>query len=217
MAANDYHFITHWRLRTRIDDIVAIFNDAASLPRWWPSVYLDARVVAPGDAQGLGKRVDLHTKGWLPYTLRWQFVVTDVSPSGSILVAEGDFAGRGIWTFVQRGDWVEVTYDWKIEATKPLLKYLSFALKPLFARNHHWAMVRGERSLELELRRRAGETEVPAPPPPTPTALVPWLRHVSSGWPVKLRVPRRWRSSTWPARASAPRSPRPRTSRGTSE
>lgn len=189
MAANDYHFMTHWNLKARQDEIIAIFNDAESLPRWWPSVYLEARVLAPGDGDGIGKRVDLYTKGWLPYTLRWRFVVTEILPDGSTLVAEGDFVGRGIWTFVQNGEWVEVTYDWKIEANKPLLKYLSFALRPIFARNHRWAMERGERSLELELRRRAGESGVPEPPPPTPSAAIPWLIHVLTSTATRMSSP----------------------------
>ena len=178
MATNGYHFITHWHVQARQEDIFEVFNDAESLPRWWPAVYLEARVLANGDENSVGKRVDLYTKGWLPYTLRWQFVVSEVTPGGSILVAEGDFVGRGIWTFVQDGEWVAITYDWKIYANKPLLKYLSFALRPLFAMNHRWAMARGERSLELELRRRAGEGGVPEPPAPTPSSVVPWLIHV---------------------------------------
>ncbi len=178
MATNEYHFITHWRVKAQQDEVVAIISDAESLPRWWPSVYLEVRVLTPGDDNGIGKRVDLYTKGWLPYTLRWQFVVTEVSPNGFTLVAEGDFVGRGIWTFAQSGDWVDISYDWKIEANKPLLKYLSFALKPLFAMNHEWAMENGERSLELELRRRAGESGVPEPPPPTPNDFFPWLMYI---------------------------------------
>jgi hypothetical protein len=70
------------------------------------------------------------------------------------LEAWGDFVGRGIWTFEQQGEWVNVVYDWKIRADKPLLRSLSFLLKPVFSANHYWAMRMGEESLKLELMRR---------------------------------------------------------------
>jgi hypothetical protein len=180
MASNDYHFITHWRVQAALDEVTAILSDAEGLVRWWPSVYLEVRQLEAGDAQGVGKRVSLYTKGWLPYTLRWQFVVTEVSSNGFTLVAEGDFVGRGIWSFAQDGEWTNITYDWLIEANKPLLRRLSFLLKPLFAMNHLWAMRQGERSLELELRRRAGTSDrlIPAPPPATPTNPLRWLGYV---------------------------------------
>jgi hypothetical protein len=177
MAANDYHFITRWRFPASAEEIIAIISDASDLPRWWPSVYLEVTTVEPGDASGLGKHVSLYTKGWLPYTLRWGFRVTEVSAHSFTLVAEGDFVGRGIWTFSQDGDQVDIVYDWKIEANKPLLRIFSFALKPLFSMNHHWAMRQGEISLARELARRRGQ---PAEPPPagTPTQPLRWLGHV---------------------------------------
>lgn len=173
MASNEYHFITHWRVASTVEEITQILRNPADLMRWWPSVYLDVQEVEPGDAQGLGKVVGLYTKGWLPYTLRWQFRVIEVNhPYGFALEAWGDFVGRGIWTFAQDGDWVNITYDWKINAEKPLLRYLSFLMKPIFSANHRWAMARGEESLRLELARRRAATEeernrVPAPPLPS--------------------------------------------------
>lgn len=182
MASNDYHFITHWRIHSTLAEVAAIIEDAEGLARWWPSVYLEVKTLAKGDAMGVGKRVSLYTKGWLPYTLRWQFEVTEVTTSGFTLVAEGDFVGRGIWTFAQEfkqdGEWVNMTYDWKIEANKPLLKNFSFIAKPIFAANHEWAMRQGERSLALEVERRhakAGDPALPAPPQGTPNHLLPWL------------------------------------------
>jgi hypothetical protein len=58
-----------------------------------------------------------------------------------------------------------------LAAEKPIVRRLSFLLKPLFERNHRWAMARGEESLKLELlRRRASTPESMAavPPPPGP-------------------------------------------------
>ena len=63
----------------------------ADLVRWWPSVYLDVRETAPADARGLGRRVSLLTKGWLPYTLRWSFTISTTLPAVSAsLMAQGD-------------------------------------------------------------------------------------------------------------------------------
>src|SRR6266581_2079523 len=117
MASNDYHFITHWRVLGTVREVVDILSDAADLVRWWPSVYLEVKVLEPGDERGLGKVVTLFTKGWLPYTLRWQFRVADRQyPSGFSIQAWGDFEGRGVWTFEQDGPWVNITYDWQIRA-----------------------------------------------------------------------------------------------------
>ena len=162
MSNNDYHFITRWRIEGTIREVADVLKNAQELPRWWPSVYLDVRELDSGDADGIGKVVALHTRGWLPYTLRWQFRVTESRyPFGYTLEAWGDFNGRGIWTFEQEGEWVNVGYDWKVRADKPLLRALSFLLKPVFAANHGWAMARGEESLRLELDRLRGQSERP--------------------------------------------------------
>jgi hypothetical protein len=180
MRANEYHFTTHWRVPGTVEEIADILGDAPGLTRWWPSVYLDVQETKPGDENGLGKEVSLYTKGWLPYTLCWQFRVTESNyPNGFAIEAWGDFVGRGEWTLHQDGDWVDVTYDWQVRADKPLLRRLSVLLKPIFAANHRWAMARGEESLRLELARRSvaehERTQLPAPPGPTglPDYLLP--------------------------------------------
>ena len=172
MFVKEYHFITHWHVRGAVQEVTAIISDRTALTHWWPSVYLNAEVVEAGDATGIGTVMRLDTKGWLPYTLRWQFRVSEISKKGFTLIASGDFEGRGIWTFQQNGEWVNIIYDWKVRAEKPLLRTFSFLLRPLFAANHSWAMERGEESLKLELvrRRAVDETEralVPIPPQPT--------------------------------------------------
>ena len=178
MASNDYHFITHWRVRGTVEEVARILDNAPDLARWWPSVYLDVNVLEPGDENGIGAKIDLYTKGWLPYTLRWYFIVTEKRPDGFSLEAHGDFEGRGIWKLTQDGDFVDVVYDWKILADKPLLRRMSFVMKPFFAANHRWAMSKGEESLKLELRRVHAATEaerdaVPLPPGPTRFGLSP--------------------------------------------
>ena len=91
--------------------------------------------------------IDLYTKGWLPYTLRWQFKVTESDPpNGFKLVAEGDFVGTGVWTFRQDGNFVDITYDWRIAVNKRLLQIGTPVFRPIFAANHRWAMARARKA-----------------------------------------------------------------------
>jgi hypothetical protein len=170
---SDYHFVTVWRVAGTVTEVRAVLRDSASLPRWWPAVYLGVVPRAEGDSGGVGRTVDLHTAGWLPYTLHWTLRITEtMTDAGFALAASGDLEGTGRWTFRQDGPEVEITYDWRVTATKPLIRRLSRLLRPAFAANHRWAMARGEESLALELRRRrapdeAARAAVPVPPGPT--------------------------------------------------
>lgn len=159
MTHNTYHLVTRWRVAATVEEVSTVLKNTPDLVRWWPTVYLDVQELEPGDAHGVGKAVSLHTRGWLPYTLRWQFRVTESrEPYGYTLEAWGDLVGRGIWIFEQDGAWVNITYDWQVRADKPLLRALSLLLKPVFAANHRWAMAQGERSLRAELVRRRALT-----------------------------------------------------------
>jgi len=172
VPANEYHFITRWRVEGTCGEVADVLDDPVALERWWPSVYLRVEELAPANPRGVGRRARLLTKGWLPYTLRWELeIVEQRYPHGFSLVASGDFEGRGVWTFEQDGPFVDIVYDWRISAEKPLLRSLSFLLKPLFEANHRWAMAQGEESLRLELARRRATSEAArrsVPPPPGP-------------------------------------------------
>ena len=177
MAAPEYRFLTRWRVFGTAKEVADVLADAKELPRWWPSVYLRVEELEAGGEDGVGKRVRLHTKGWLPYTLDWEFRVTESRhPHGFTLEASGDLAGRGIWTLEESGAWTLVTYDWQVRAEKPLLQALSPLLRPLLEANHRWAMRMGEESLRLELARRRAATpadRAAIPPPPAATTSSP--------------------------------------------
>jgi hypothetical protein len=168
-----YQYRSVWRVAGSLEEVKAVLGDAASLPRWWPSVYLDVEPVRAGCDDGVGRELQLFTKGWLPYTLRWTLRITEpITDMGFALTASGDLEGRGRWTFTPDGPETVISYDWQVMADKPLLRRLSWLLGPVFAANHRWAMARGEESLALELRRRRAtgpdrRALVPAPPPPT--------------------------------------------------
>lgn len=169
---NEYHFIDRWRVEGTVEEVSEIIENAEELVRWWPSVYFEVVQVEPGGAGGVGKLVSLRAGGWLPYTLRLNFLTVESrSPYGFTMEATGDLEGRGEWIFEQDAEIVNITYDWRIKANKPVIRSLSFLLKPIFASNHNWTMKRGEESLKLELLRRRAHTpedaaRIPAPPAP---------------------------------------------------
>jgi hypothetical protein len=179
MSSSDYHFVTHWRVLGTVEEVFAVFEDPTELSRWWPAVYLEVDELTPGGEAGIGRQVRVLTKGWLPYTLRWDFRVTESRrPFALAIEAAGDFAGRGVWRFEQSGAWVDLTYDWKIRFGKRGLAIFSPLLAPVFAANHRWAMRRGEESLRIELERRRAAQSGRAflgerPPRPTTTSPVP--------------------------------------------
>jgi hypothetical protein len=167
MAAHEYRFVTHWRVEGTAEEVYGLIDDPSDFVRWWPSVWLRVEVINEGPD---GQVVRLLSKGWLPYLLNWTSRVTDCDRLHHIFLrASGDFEGEGRWSFRPDGSFVDIEYIWTIEANKPLLRHLSFLLKPLFAANHQWAMARGEESLKLELARRHAASDeerarIPAPP-----------------------------------------------------
>ncbi len=176
MGTNAYHFVDRWRVEGDIKEVADILEDALNLPSWWGSVYFEVKVIEPGEPHGTGKLIRLRAGGWLPYTLTINFrTVKSNYPHGFAMDATGDLEGRGVWTFAQDGSFVDVVYDWTIQANKPIVEKLSFLLKPIFRSNHHWTMNRGEESLKLELLRRRVRSEAERAmisPPPQPSLVV---------------------------------------------
>jgi hypothetical protein len=153
--ANDFRIVTRWRIEATAAEVAAVLTDAGSLTRWWGQVYLAVAEIAPGDAAGIGRRVSVLSKGWLPYRLRWtgELVEADLPQSWTIR-ATGDLTGRGVWHLREADGWTEVEYDWSVSVDRWLFRWLSPVLAPFFAWNHCWAMAQGEKGLPDEVIRR---------------------------------------------------------------
>ena len=155
MPANEYQFLTQWRVAAPSHLVYDILKNGADYPRWWPDVYLSAKWHPSGHLDGLGDRIELHTKGWLPYTLHWTAISESYIESKRIEIrAEGDFVGRGVWMLDEADGQTDICFDWRLRADNPLLRWLSPLLKPVFKWNHHWAMSTGLIRLQQELQRR---------------------------------------------------------------
>ena len=155
MLLNSYNFVTVWNVQGTIEEVANVLMDPSDLVRWWPTVYLNVTQTAGGGVDGIGTQFELKTKGWLPYTLFWKMRVTGLEPPFRITIdATGDFVGHGRWTLQQVGRIAKIQYEWRVLATKPLLKYGSVVGRPFFEANHRWAMRSGEECLRAELSRR---------------------------------------------------------------
>lgn len=154
-----FTLITRWRVAARLEEVAAILAEPERFPDWWSEVHVSVAVLDPGGPDGVGRRVALHTRGRLAYTLRWQArVIESRRPHRWTVEATGDLVGRGTWTLQQQGDMAEITYDWRVAIAKPLLRPLTPLLRPLYAANHRWAMERGLEGLKRELARRRPAT-----------------------------------------------------------
>jgi hypothetical protein len=183
MSANAYHFITHWRVPGTVEEVAESWPMRPDLPRWWPAVYLDVQETKPGDDEW-------HRQGSIaPYHgLAALHAALAVSRHGvqlpPWLCPGGVGRFRRAWGVGAAAGrrYVDVTYDWQLRAEKPLLRRLSFLLRPVFAANHRWAMARGEESLRLELARRTAPAHERGriPPPPGPTSLRTCTRKAST-------------------------------------
>ncbi len=171
-SSNEYIFQSRWRVESTCEEVFRLIDEVPAFARWWPSVWLKVETLATADEQGVGATYRLTTKGWLPYLIHWVSRTTEKQfPHQIALEATGDFQGRGVWFFTADGPMVDMVYDWRIRADKPLLRRFSFLLKPLFAFNHNWAMSKGLDSIKLELARihaPGDEVRKRIPPPPPP-------------------------------------------------
>ncbi len=180
LAPAEYRFVNRWRVRGTVEEVADIIQHPDQFHRWWPAAWLDYRLLEAGDENGIGRVFSYRVKGWLPYSLNLTFRVTErQAPNLFAVTATGDLVGEGRWTLEQDGDRVEVTYNWRVQAARPLIRRLSPFVKPIFRSNHFWVMRKGAYSMMYEmLRRRATTPEelarVPAPPAPIPPTRWPW-------------------------------------------
>jgi hypothetical protein len=178
-AGAEYHVVSTWTCDATREEIAEIFREPEALPQWWPAVFLAVRVDRPGGLYEVGQVAHLHTKGWLPYTLRFACRVSQADhPRNFTIAVDGDFEGRCVCTLRETGATVQLEFDWRVRVRKPVVRYLSPILKHVFAANHVWVMATGHDSLALELRRRRAlrqglDAAVPEPKGPT---FRRWLR-----------------------------------------
>lgn len=150
----DYHFVTHWMVKGRLEDVYDILKNALEYPRWWGDCYVSVTEEQSVDASGLNGSYKIINKGKLPYTLTWYSSLQSVDePRGFTIRASDELEGMGKWELKQVRDMVDITFLWDVSLGKSWLRFFSFLLKPILISNHNWVMKRGEEHLQREIRK----------------------------------------------------------------
>jgi uncharacterized protein YndB with AHSA1/START domain len=142
--ASAYRFEDCWRVPFSVEKVWEVLSRSEEYPRWWRGVYLSAKPMDPS-----GKRVAVVAKGRLPYKLRFTIeTLRTEKPSLIEFRATGDFVTDvSRWVLEPEGEGTLATLEWNPHVEKPVVKFLSPILKPLFYWNHEWTMKRGERQI----------------------------------------------------------------------
>jgi hypothetical protein len=144
-----YHFVTHWEIPGNIQRAYDLISKPLDYPRWWKSVKLTVSRVQ----EGRDEPVQICLTGRIPYSLRWTLTgVSARAPFEIISKATGDLEGLGVWSFKAQGPVVHMTFDWQVQVRKPLLRWTSFAFKPLLIWNHHQVMNSWKESLKEAMK-----------------------------------------------------------------
>lgn len=144
--ARNYIFLDEWDVDAPQAAVFEALADSTTYPEWWRPVYIE--VTAEAEPQ-VGQVAQHHFKGRLPYTLRTESKIVRYEPP-NVLESHvaGDLTGRGVWTLTPRDGRVHVRFDWVVVADRPLLRYLTPVLRPLFRWNHNWSVKRAIEGLE---------------------------------------------------------------------
>jgi len=155
MPLHEYHFSERWLVPANACEVWDVLADAKLLPDWWRGVYLEC--VALGDVREprVGDRFRALARGALPYRLRFTLETAALERPRLVMVkVSGDLNGTWQATLCQKPDGTRVELEQHVLADKPLLRFFSPLLKPLFAWNHRWTTPRGQAGLTAFLAER---------------------------------------------------------------
>jgi uncharacterized protein YndB with AHSA1/START domain len=143
----DYHCVSTWQLQAPIEQVWTAITDLERLPAWYSGVQ-DARVLASGDAHGVGTRVRYVIKGRLPLRLAFEATITrSVPPREQELQAEGELEGTGRWLLEQQGEVTTARYTWDVRTTRPWMNLLAPVARPIFTWNSRGVMLQAGEGL----------------------------------------------------------------------
>jgi hypothetical protein len=147
----EYNFTTHWHFDHPLEKVWDIIRSMDHWPDWWKYVKRVEKISeGPEGDIGTVRRIKWSTA--LPYSITFDSALTSVVQYKRMEgMAFGDLTGIGVWTFEPNGTGTNVRYDWKVNITKPWMKFLEPVLKPVFKWNHDKVMQAGYTGLLKKL------------------------------------------------------------------
>ncbi len=150
----EYRFLDRWLVPALIEQVYDVVGDVLAYPRWWGDVFLETDG-DPGPPRP-GRRTRVVARGFLPYRIRFAQECVEVEPPRRIhSVLSGDFDGTGTWLLEEVEGGTQVLLDWRPLVQKPLIRYLTPVLRPLFRANHSWTMRRGQEHVVPYVQQRS--------------------------------------------------------------
>lgn len=161
-----YSFVTRWRVHAPIERVFDVIAAVDDWPGWWRGVEAATLIEHPrGDAaDGVGSRYRFSFRSRLPYSLRFEMVVTELDKPRLLTGrASGELEGTGRWQLRPMADGAtEVTYEWNVRTTRWWMNLLAPVARPLFALNHDIIMGWGRAGLARQLGVRVDESQAPS-------------------------------------------------------
>jgi len=152
-----HHFVltSRWRVDASADEVWRLLTDIEAWPRWWRHVRR-ARITERGDADHVGRIVELDWATALPYRLHLRVTTTRIERGCQIEGrTDGDLHGQGLWVIEAASPAAtDVTYRWDMHLHNPWLRRLAFVLRPLFEWSHFVVMREGARGMGRALGAR---------------------------------------------------------------
>jgi uncharacterized protein YndB with AHSA1/START domain len=150
-VAAEYVFVDEWDVDAPQERVFDALSDSRTYPEWWTPIYKEVEAEGPAEVGHVSKQ---RFKAKLPYTLSTTSRIVSMDrPNRFEVDVDGDLRGHGTWTLTPNEGKVHVRFDWKVLADRPLLRYLTPLLRPLFRWNHNEAIRAAMRNLEPFARR----------------------------------------------------------------
>jgi uncharacterized protein YndB with AHSA1/START domain len=144
--AREYVFRDEWDVDAPQAAVFDALADARTYPEWWTPTYREVEADGP---PGVGRVSRQKFSGKLPYTLSTRSEIVRYEPPNEFQVeVDGDLRGTGVWTLTPSDSGCHVRFDWSVHADRPLLRYLTPVLRPVFRWNHNVAIKQAKAGLE---------------------------------------------------------------------